>query len=478
MADKSKKNEVAKSEWRLTVAALGLQEHLEILRRNDIHVDVQRIGDPDQPAVELVKGLLFRRDEQRTGAFIEISSRHKQPVEGSRRGRFGDLLLDFQVDVRAAYYRDDGRNAVPVDENFAPVELATPLAFYANGECTVPTDGVDGVVFWRYRNGRKSFGLFLPLDLEAANAAGWFNRAAAHAGVQTEVQLYPGVGKGKRRGGRLQPQTILPSGHLVIFNFPMFVDWGVPCTVLLNQHGRNIFAQPVHTVGTTQAIEAVAEAVADTADLALGDGEEVGPEEVRVSMGDVRSIWAVLAKVHEIREVTFDAITENSTYGQINSAMRAVAHAIHPDKLEVRLKKVPGVPASSIVSAVKAAAMQWAPIGEAFKKAKALRDAQWETVSAALGDVTFEAALGGASQRKVRNRKEGEDVLGPIVAQALGLTFDWGNANLVALRVKAFNELRVRAKVEEEPEEAPAPPAPPTEGEPPAVPEAPAPVAT
>ena len=159
--------------------------------------------------------------------------------------------------------------------------------------------------------------------------------------------------------------------------------------------------------------------------------------------GDIRSIWDVLANAHATRGMEFEPITRDSSHAHIRAAHRAVASAIHPDRLQGRLGKIPNLPKEVVNNAIKQAALQWAPLDEAFRKALAMRDGELELVKMSLDSLD----LDGDALAAARKAREGTDELGKLVASALGVSsFDWFNENHVGLRQRAIDILRARAK--------------------------------
>ncbi len=436
------------SEVRQTIRELKIGEHLDILRTNGVPVEIERIGDTERPPVEIVHGMRFCRLMDRTARPLEIAKKHVAIFgDALRTGRFGDPMLDFPIAIHAAYMKQVAADLVFIDEeNRCMVYGATPLAFYRDGACTIPETPISGLVAWSYSNGRKTVGLFLPLDLEKADKEGWFMRAAAHKGVKTKVQIYPGIRKdrdGKVRG--IEPQAIHLSGLKILSPLPPIVEWTHPCDFMLTQRGDMIIAVPLPAVGTALAMEAVEEAVA-SGEIDIGDGVEVGPEEMKVAKGEVRSIWTVLATAHDTDGVTFDAVTVDSSYGQLRDASRAIAFALHPDKVQGRMTKVPGVSTNFIARAVKQAGLQFNLLDTAFKKALAVRDEQLKAVNVGLEAITMDAdELSEASRAD-----DGEDVLTTMIGKALSQGFSWKNPNHRGLRNHCLGAIRRILKAAEE----------------------------
>lgn len=454
------KNE--KKDWRQTIRDLKVEEHLDILQENGIRFDPTGIGDPERPTIQIVGGLLCRRLTDRDTTSMVIARRHEAELaEITRKGGRGDQLIDFDLQIVGAWSRYDGKRVVVLDEDDqAIVEIATPLAVYNEGGCTIPESAIDSMVVWFYRGDRRMGGLFLPLDLEKADRDGWFSRAAAHSGIRTSVNLYPGLSRIRRGAGRVEPQAVHLSGLRIISPLPAITGWGVPCEVHLTQHGGVIFAIPLPSVGTEAAEAAVAEAVTDSTEIEIGDGVEVGPDEVRVAKGVIKKVWEVLATAHITRGVEFDPITPDSSRAHIRAAHRAVAKEIHPDKLEARLRAVPGVPEAVIRGSIERAGRQWGPMSEAFKKALNLRDGEGEKVGAALEGLT----LTSEALTDARKHESGEDMVTNAIATGLGVAFNWKNANHLGLRKMALETLKARDTAAEQspetpPEETPAPPA-------------------
>lgn len=452
---------------------LKIEDHLRIMAANGLRVDVSKLADPDEPAVEIITGILFRHLTDRDNSFLVLAKRHADGVEGVYEGRRGDPLLDFPLEIFGAWSRYDGTEAVFIDpEDQTIIEMAAPLAVYGADGCTVPEHPIDCVVFWKYRDGRKVDGLALPYDLDKADAEGWFLRAAAEAGaIRTQVRLYPALSRLRKRAGRVEPQGIHPSGLRIVSPLPAIAGWGEQVEALLTQRSRVLIAVPLPSVGTTEAAEAIEEVSADTTAIELGDGIEVGPEEIRVARGDIRSIWDVLLAVHQTHGVQFDPITRDASRAHIRAAHRAVASAIHPDKLRGRLAGMPNVPANVADRIVAQANVQWVPLDAAFRKALAVRDAEMDLVKAGLESV----ALDPDALAEARKAKEGgADAITELVASALGVPFDWAVPNHVALRKRVLDILRDRAKAagkeeDAQPDETPAteePEAPAAEGEP------------
>lgn len=465
--DKKEKSALS-NEVRQTIRELKIAEHIDILRANGVRVEVERIGDTERPPIEIVHGMRFCQLMDRTARPLAIAKKHADLFgEGLlRTGRFGDPMLDFPVAIHAAYMKQVGSDLVFIDEESrCMVECATPLAFYRDGKCTIPETPVSGLVTWNYNNGRKVAGWFLPLDLEKADKEGWFMRAAAHKGVKATVGIFPGVRKdrdGKVRG--IEPQAIHPSGLKIVSPLPPIVAWCHPCEFMLTQRGDMIIAVPLPAVGTALALEAVEEAVA-SGEIDLGDGIEVGPEEMKVGKGELRSIWTVLESAHDTDGVTFDAITVDSSYNQLRDASRAIAFALHPDKVQGRMTKVPGVSANFIARAVKQAGLQFNLLDTAFKKALAARDEQLKAVNLGLEAITMEAdALSEASKAD-----DGEDVFTTMIGKALHQGFSWKNPNHRGLRNHCLGALRKLLKAAEEATKAAAAAA---DEAPPAAPEA------
>ncbi len=450
-----KQNKDAVREGWQIVRDLNIDEHMEIFRENGIFVSVADIGNQEYPAIEVVTGLLFRRLADRTEAPLAIASKHVGLFPALRDGSRGDKLLDCPIHVFAAWTRLNGKSVVFLDEDDQPmVEVATPLAFYSGADCTIPEKPVDGLVAWSYRDGRKTRGLFLPLDLQKANKEGWFSLSAAHVGIRTSMQMFPGIRRdrktGKPRG--IEPNAMHLSGLRIVSPLPSIADWGEEVEVHLTQRGRILIAIPLPSVGTIEATAAVDEVVSEGTEVDLGDGIEVGPEEIRQGKGNVRGIWEFLGNAHRTKGVEFEPISANTSLADLKRAKRNVAMAIHPDKLQGRLEKIPGLTAAMIASTVKQAGMQWAPLCEAFDKALAVRDSQWEAVGGGLGETVFdEEALAAASKADT-----GEDAVTRAIGLALREGFSWKNPNHVGLRNKTLATLRERAKAAE-PEPAPEP---------------------
>lgn len=470
-SNKQKQNQDALSEGRQIVRDLGIEEHMEIFAENGIFVDAAHIGNAKYPAIEIVHGLLFRRLADRTEAPLAIASKHVGLFPDQlRNGGRGDKLLDCPIHVFAAWTRLSGKNVVFLDEDDQPmVEVATPLAFYSGADCTIPETPVNGLVAWSYRDGRKTRGLFLPLDLKQANKEGWFSLSAAHVGIRTSIQMFPGIRRdrktGKPRG--IEPNAMHLSGLRIVSPLPPIADWGDECEVHLTQRGRILFAIPLPSVGSVEASAAIDETVSEGTDVDIGDGIEIGPEQIRYGKGVVRGIWEFLANAHKTKGVEFDPITEETSFSDLKKAKRMVATAIHPDKLQGRLEKVPGLTAAMIASAVKQAGLQWSPLCEAFDKALAVRDSQWEEVGKELGETVLDKeALAAASKATA-----GEDAITKVIGLALRDGFSWKNPNHVGLRNKTLATLRERAKAAE-PEVAPDPAAPVSEEAPAPAPEA------
>lgn len=467
---KDKKNNGKKTEDKLAFGRqiavdLGISEHLEIFQKNGIRVDVERIGAPEYPSIEIFEGMVFHRVQDRYEAFLPIAPKHEHLWKDLAVGRRGDSMMDFAVNMVECWSRRDGKDTVLLDEDDQPrVQVATPLAFYREGLCMVPKTPIDGVVRWDYRDGRKTGGMFLPLDLERAEQDGWFSRSAAHVGLRTEVRLYPIIreerkgGDRKRKGGnerttRIEQQAIHPSGMKIVSPFPQIVNWGDDCAVHLKQRGLIIFAVPLLSVGTEEAEKAIEES-ADSAELDVGDGVEEGPEEIRVGKGVMRSIWEVLAIANKVKGVEFEKIDVNSSAAQLRTAKRMVAMAVHPDKVQGRFDKISGVPAAIIAATVKQAGLQWAPLEAAFMKAQAIRDLQWEAVSPGIEELVLDAAA-----LKVADKlKDGEDGITDVIGKALSEGFSWKNANHVGMRNRSLGTIRERLKAAEPPEQPPADP--------------------
>lgn len=484
---KDKKNNGSKLQDKMALGRqraldLGIEEHLEIFEKNGLHVDVERIGAVDYPSIEIFEGMVFHHVLDRDESSLPIAPKYEKLWDDLTVGRRGDSMMSFPVYMVECWSRRDGKDTVLLDEDDQPrVQLATPLAFYRKGVCTVPTTPINGVVRWNYSDGRKTGGLFLPLDLERAEKDGWFNRSAAHVGLRTEVQLFPCLreerkgGDRKRKGGnerttRTEPQAMHPSGMKIASPFHQVVDWGDHCEVHLKQKGLIIFAVPLLSVGTEEAEQAIEESAAGSTELDVGDGVEEGPEEIRVGKGVMRSIWEVLALANKTKGVEFEAINANSSAAQLRVAKRMVAMAVHPDKVQGRFDKIGGVPASIITATVKQAGLQWVPLEAAFMKAQAIRDSQWEAVSPGIEELVLDME----ALKVAEKLKAGEDAITGVIGKALSEAFSWKNANHVGMRNRSLGTIRERLKAAEPPEEpaadpigdapapAPEPVAPPT----------------
>lgn len=426
------KNQSADTTARQFVAYLGLEEHMRLLQANGVVIPPDSIIDEARPSMQVVEGMQFRFIPGRSEGFLPIADRNRGEFEGmdnTFEGREGDLMMVIPTNVFGAWsYVYEGEDYF-FDEHHPLVEVAIPLAFYAaDGSCSIPDYPIDGLVLWNYQNGRKRGGLFLPCDLDRAEREGWFSREAALSGVKTRVQLYPSKSRGPRGPRRAEPQFIHPSGMRIISPFPATGAWGSDVAVVLTQRGRVLIAVPLPSVGSaaaTQAIEAV-EASGGETGLDLGDGEETGPEEIRLGKGQIRSIWAVLGNAHSNPLVRFKQLTPESSHGEIRSAFRELSKVAHPDKIEGRLKKH-RTPDKIVTKIVSAAALQWAPLLEAFQKALALREAQREAAKAELPPEV---------------PSEGRDELfAGCVAKAVGCAFDQKNANHASLRSELIKHL-------------------------------------
>jgi len=220
-----------------------------------------------------------------------------------------------------------------------------------------------------------------------------------------------------------------PSGNRLIAPYPL--NWGKQGDVLLTERADHFVAVPLAKIAAapdaaSEAIEAAAESV------------EVTAEET----------WNALAE--------FGA-TANSSHGELRKLQERLAKEKGPDAVKTRFGTL--LPEEVVEEMVANAATAFAPIKAALERALEIRGAEWDAVEEALGDTTLEAALAGEELKAFRARKDGEDLLTVAVATALGVPFDWDNANHTGLRRKAISELVGAAKVEE-PAEDEAPPAP------------------
>lgn len=424
-----------------------LTEHIALFRALGFHVDVNNIGDPDRPSIEVVPGLIWAKADNETSRLSVVDELAKLLPEDVRRSFLRKIDRHYHAFFRmngvSAWSRYDRtqRCTVPLgdDDTIIVRPASINCTTGENGESLLPIGvPVDSVVLWKYVGGRKVSGKALPFDLDAASGAGQFNRFEDPARLVTEVTLFPVINR-RGRGGRevVEGQAFHTSGKRIICPLP--VAWGEQGQYLLTERAEFFVAIPLIAVDTPEAGEAIA---------AAEEKPELGPDEY--DCGAYRgNVWNDLAKF---------GVARDSSHGEIKKAHKKAVTERHPDATRIRLKSLP---AEMIEDAVATAGIQFAPIQAAFERALEIRGAEWDAVEEALGDTTLEAVLGGEELKAFRARKDGEDLLTVAVATALGVPFDWKNGNHLGLRRKAITDLAKAAKVEEPPEEpAPAPAAP------------------
>lgn len=420
-----------------------LTEHIALFRALGYSVDVNRIGDPDRPSIEVVPGLLWAAANNVTTRLPVVDALAKELPEEIRRAFLRKVdrrfFAVFQMSGVAAWSRYDRRQRVTLPLEDDDTVLVHPASINAttgeDGQSLLPVDvPMDCVVLWKYVGGRKVAGKALPFDIDAAVAAGQFVRLADPVRSMTEVALFPVINRRGRNGREVvEGQAFHVSGKRIICPLP--VVWGEQGEYLLTERADFYVAIPLVAVDSPEAADAVAR---------TEEKPELGPEEY--DCGAYRgNVWNDLEKF---------GITRSSSHGEIKSTHKKVVGERHPDKVAQRFK---GLPAEMAEDMVATAAVQFAPIQAAFERALEIRGAEWDAVEGLIEDTTLEQALAGSELKAFRARKDGEDILTVAVATALGVPFDWNNGNHVALRRKATTELVKEAKVVEEPEAPPAP---------------------